>query len=132
MTEENKRIDWSVKDAHAELHALLKKELGDEYPEEFSGPPPEDLYAGFHKWQTETYPEIWKEAFAYGESAKEEGLPRECNLSDSKFGSGKTILKVYKSAWEQGYDGYKVPAEFKQVEEALDKLPLRPMEEGDL
>ncbi len=116
----------------AELYAILKKELGDEYPLEFGGDPPKDLdelYSSFNKWESETYPKIWHEAYEYGEKAKAEGLPRECNLSDTKFVSGKTILKVWKSAWEQGYDGYKIPAEFRQVEEALNKLPLRPMNE---
>lgn len=57
---------------------------------------------------TQTYPRIWHEAYAQGVNAKLNGLPRDCNLIDIQFltPSGNK-LKVYKSAWEQGWDGDK-------------------------
>ena len=93
--------------------------------------------ASFEQWLDEVYPKIWHEAYAYGEAAKEEGLPRECNLNYDKFGyathdGGNQFLKPWKSAWEQGYDGYKIPAVFAQVENYLNQLPTRPMTEDDL
>jgi len=58
----------------------------------------------------ETYPQIWREAWQLGRTACEEGLSRECDLSDDQFitPSG-AILKVYQSAWEQGWDGRNPP-----------------------
>lgn len=54
-----------------------------------------------------TYPSIWRKAYLLGNAAREAELPRECNLTDELFltPSG-AILKVYKSAWEQGWDHY--------------------------
>lgn len=92
-----------------------------------------DGAAAFEKWLSEEYPKIWHEAYAYGELAREEGLPRECNLlNHSKFGHGDNILKPWKSAWEQGYDGYKIPAVFGQMENYLNQLPTRPLEKEDI
>ena len=48
---------------------------------------------------------LWSEAWHLGNEAKKAGRPRECNLSEDKFITPRgSILKVYKSAWEQGYD----------------------------
>lgn len=81
------------------------------------------------KWEQEVYPVLWHQAYDLGKKACLNGLPRECNLStkDHCYGEDKKILKVYKSAWEQGWDGYKVPEEFKLIEDALGKMPLKPM-----
>lgn len=114
-------------DAHAELLDILRRELGLPDGEQHKNEESDGSMEAFHKWETEIYPQIWWEAYAYGESAREEELPRECNLSDPQFISGKTILRVYKSAWEQGYDGYKIPAIFGQMEAVVNELPLRPM-----
>lgn len=58
------------------------------------------------KFETETYPRIWHLAYDAGVEAKNEGLPRICNLKESPFVTPSgNILIVYKSAWEQGWDG---------------------------
>ena len=46
----------------------------------------------------------WREAFGLGILARLKGWPRECNLGEGFLTPGGVILKVYKSAWEQGYD----------------------------
>lgn len=88
----------------------------------------------FLKWEREIYPRNWKLAYDIGKQAKEYGLPRTCNLEGEPFCYGENkILKVYKSAWEQGYDGTSImSAEFKQAEQHLNKMPLRPMQLEDL
>jgi len=56
-------------------------------------------------FETEVYPRIWRSAWYAGQAAKLIGMSRECNLQGSLFCTATgTILKVYKSAWEQGYD----------------------------
>lgn len=57
------------------------------------------------KFETEIYPKIWNLAYNAGVVAKHQGLPRICNLQGRLFitPSGN-ILKVYKSAWEKGWD----------------------------
>jgi hypothetical protein len=57
------------------------------------------------KFETETYPRIWHLAYNLGAKAKKQALPRICNLKEEPFitPSGD-ILKVYRSAWEQGWD----------------------------
>ena len=57
------------------------------------------------EFETKTYPQLWYIAFNLGIQAKKEGYPKVCNLQDSRFitPSGK-ILKVYESAWKQGWD----------------------------
>jgi len=48
---------------------------------------------------------LWQEAFKEGNIARNAGLLRICNLTDDRFLTpGREILKVYKSAWEQGWD----------------------------
>lgn len=42
-------------------------------------------------------------AYKLGQKAKEEGLPRECNLGYEYYDQ-RNIFKVYKSAWEEGWD----------------------------
>jgi hypothetical protein len=57
------------------------------------------------KFETETYPRIMQSAYAFGVEAKRQRLPRICNLQGSPFCSQSGhILKVYLSAWEQGWD----------------------------
>jgi hypothetical protein len=74
----------------------------------------------------------WNKAYALGEAAQKEGKPRVCDLGERCFVTPSgTILKVYKSAWEQGYDGWKIPAIFTEMEKALDKLPLRRYNEAE-
>jgi hypothetical protein len=109
----------------AELLELLSKECGEPIAEN------DNSMDSFHKWETETYPRIWREAYALGSAAQEQGLPRVCNLTDRKFGPGYA-LKPYKSAWEQGWDHYSIPAVFGQMEAVLNSLPTRPMESTDL
>lgn len=81
---------------------------------------------------TVTYPRIWHLANDAGKKARQDGLSRICNLKDELFCHGETVLKVYKSAWEQGWDGYEIPAIFKQMEVVLDNMPLHQMMEDDL
>ena len=59
----------------------------------------------FIKWETEEYPRIWNLAFEAGTIARKLGKSRVCDLSGSPFitPSG-SILKPYRSAWEQGWD----------------------------
>lgn len=88
----------------------------------------------YEEFETEVYPRIWREAHAAGVVAREQGLPRVCNLQGSPFctPSGK-VLKVYLSAWEQGWDNYDpIPAVFKKMEAVLDNMPLRPCTAEDL
>lgn len=74
---------------------------------------------------TEVYPHNWKLAYDAGVEARKQGFSRICNLRESIFytPSGK-ILKVYLSAWEQGWDGYKIPEIFKQMETVINSMPL--------
>lgn len=85
------------------------------------------------KFETETYPRIWHAAYDAGVEARKQGLPRTCNLQESPFclPSGN-VLKVYRSAWEQGWDGYSIPNEFKHVEAVLNNMPLRPFTHEDI
>lgn len=47
-------------------------------------------------------------------------------------GHNGTPLRIYKEAYDAGYDGVpRVPQEFRDVEAALDRLPTRPLEDGD-
>lgn len=59
----------------------------------------------YMEFETEVYPKIWRRAFDKGVEAKKEGKDKICNLKDSEFltPSGN-FLKVYKSAWEQGWE----------------------------
>lgn len=87
---------------------------------------------GFTKFMTETYPRVWRLAYDAGASARKQGLPNACDLRDPLFltPSG-AVLKVYKSAWEQGWAGHKTPAVFEQMEAALATMPLQPYEGND-
>ena len=84
----------------------------------------------FWQWEAEVYPKIWAEAYEKGEEARKDGLPRECNLDEQFRHKGK-VLSVWENVWEQGYDGRKAPSEFRQVEEALKQMPVRPLEPDD-
>ena len=113
-----------------ELNKTLAKELGHEYVELTE----EDIRESedsLRYFETVTYPKMHAEAKALGDQAREDGLPRECNLT-GKFAHEGTILKDYKSAWEQGYDKWEIPGVFKQMEDHLKEQPLRPMTEEDL
>jgi hypothetical protein len=89
----------------------------------------DDSSDAFYKWETEIYPKIWREAYDLGVAAFKAGLPRVCNLGESFRTPSGSILKVYKSAWEQGWDGYSIPGIFGQMEAVLKDMPLRPLEE---
>jgi hypothetical protein len=65
----------------------------------------------------------WHQAYALGDAAQRAGKPKECDLGEGFQTPGGSILKVYKSAWEQGYDGWKVPEIFTQMEKVLDTMP---------
>ena len=83
-------------------------------------------------FERETYPRLWKKAYELGELAQTQGLERKCNLTDKEFITPNGhILKVYKSAWEQGWNHYKIPEIFSQMEEKLNSLPTRPMKTSD-
>jgi hypothetical protein len=85
------------------------------------------------KFETETYPRIWHSAYDAGVEARKQGLPRTCTLQGSLFCTPSgDILKVYLSAWNQGWDGYKIPEEFGHVEAALKNMPLRQCKPEDL
>jgi len=73
---------------------------------------------------TETYPYIWHLAYDAGENARNKGLPRVCNLKCWPYCYNENILKVYKSAWEQGWDGYKIPEIFGRMEAMAREMPL--------
>lgn len=55
----------------------------------------------------------------------------ELHVYEEHAPSGK-VLKVYQSAWEQGWDNYKIPEVFQHVENVLKAMPLRPCIEEDL
>jgi len=84
------------------------------------------------KFETETYPRLWQLAYDAGTKARDEGLPRECNLKNHPHVHKGKALKVYKSAWEQGWDKYTIPEEFRQMEALLNQMPLRPLNSDDL
>ena len=75
------------------------------------------------KFETETYPRLWRLAYDAGEVARKIGLPRKCNLATSEHCHYGNVLKVYQSAWHQGYDGWQIPAIFAKMEATLDQLP---------
>lgn len=86
----------------------------------------------YEEWERDVYPKMWAEAYEAGKKAKEDGLPRTCNLTDSNFCHDGNPLRVWRQVWEQGWDGWSIPAEFKQVEEALKDLPARSFTTDDL
>lgn len=87
----------------------------------------------YEEFERDIYPRIWHLAYDAGVEAREQGLPRICNLNDKHFITpGGNILKVYRSAWEQGWDNYKIPDEFRQVESVLNNMPTRPCTVEDL
>jgi hypothetical protein len=62
---------------------------------------------GYIKFETEIYPRIWNLAYNAGFEARDKGLPRICNLNSSPFVTPSgNILRVYKSAWEGGWDSW--------------------------
>ena len=62
------------------------------------------------KFETETYPHIWHIVYDIGVDARKRGLPRTCTLRGLPFCTPSgNILKVYLSAWEQGWDSYRIP-----------------------
>jgi len=83
-------------------------------------------------FETVTYPRLWHLAYEAGEQARKNGLLRICNLEGQMHCHDGNILKVYKSAWEQGWDGYKIPAEFAKAEAFINQMPLRSLKESDL
>lgn len=87
---------------------------------------------GFDKFINEIYPRIWHQAYDLGEEARKQGLPCVCNLQGSPFCHKDTVLKVYRSAWEQGWRADEIPEVFRQMEEVLKQMPTRPMTEADL
>lgn len=61
----------------------------------------------------------FRKAYQFGEQARNSGLPRECNLGQEFRTLSGDVLKVYKSAWEQGWDSLNIPAIFLQMEDKL-------------
>lgn len=86
----------------------------------------------YEKWERETYPRLWRSAYQLGEEARKNNLPRTCNLDGAEHCHNGVPLKPYRSAWEQGWDAYQMPAEFTQVEAALKQMPLRPLRSEDI
>ena len=83
------------------------------------------------KFFEEEYPRIWKIAYEAGKEARKNGLPRICNLTGSIHCHNGNVLKPYKSAWEQGWDLYKIPLIFKKIEDSLKELPLHPFSDRE-
>jgi|688.fasta_scaffold1603182_2 hypothetical protein len=91
-------------------------------------------YVNYLKWESEVYPKIRAECRRLGQIARENGLPRVCNMEDYKTPSGE-YLRVYLEAWLQGYDGIdpnRELEEFRKVEKYLDTLPLHKLNDEDL
>lgn len=86
----------------------------------------------YEHFEREIYPKLWHLAYDAGVEARENGLPRICNLEGSPHCHNGKALKPYKSAWEQGWDNWKIPEIFTQMETSLDQMPLRPCETRDL
>jgi hypothetical protein len=84
------------------------------------------------RFMTETYPRLWHLAYDAGVEARKNGLPRNCNLKGNDHCHNDSVLKVYKSAWEQGWDGYTIPAIFAQIEAKLNQMPLHPATAKDI
>ena len=89
-------------DANKIVSKIIAKELGVDFDEQQY----EMNKDRFNKFFDETYPKLWHEAYDLGNEAKNQGLPRHCNLPDGKFCHNGSPLTVYKEAWEQGYDGF--------------------------
>jgi len=65
------------------------------------------------------FPKLFNQAKLEGKKARLNGLLRTCNLpKESPWTYGK-YLKVYLSAWEQGYDGFEIPEIFNLIERML-------------
>ena len=78
----------------------------------------------FEEWLATDYKKEWHQVWDAGRLAATEGKNREENPHQ---------LKVWKEVWWYGWDNYDpVPAEFRQVEQNLNSLPTRPMNEGDI
>lgn len=61
----------------------------------------------FQKFVEEIYPRICAEAYKLGVKAKNDGLPRICNLcSEPYITPSGNVLKVYKEVWESGWDNW--------------------------
>lgn len=82
------------------------------------------------QFETEIYPRLWVLAYNKGMNARDSGYPRICNLDGEHCHNGNP-LKVYKSAWEQGWDRYSIAEEFRLVEALLAQMPLRPLNNED-
>lgn len=86
----------------------------------------------FIKFETETYPQIWHSAYEMGVNARKQGMPRVCTLQGSPFCTPSgNVLKVYLSAWEQGWDEYEMPEEFVNVESVLKDMTLHQYKADD-
>ena len=80
----------------------------------------------YHEWELTVYPKLFNNAKQIGRKAKESGLPRICNLPNEFRTPNGDILRVWLSAWEQGYDNYNpIPECFKQVEAILNFVPTK-------
>lgn len=77
-------------------------------------------------WESEIHPKICSEARRLGQIARENGLPRVCNLGKEYQTRSGAFLKVYLEPWLQGYDGRdpnRELEEFIKVENHLATLP---------
>lgn len=72
---------------------LLAKAFTEEEKKEFAD--------SWHKFETETYPRLWREAFQMGYDARSNNCVRLCTYPPLDSGH---ILRVFKSAWFQGWD----------------------------
>lgn len=80
----------------------------------------------FEDWLATDYKRLWHEAWQEGRIAHEQGIPREDNPHR---------LKVWKEAWGYGWDDYDPHdelREFQQVEQHLQSLPTRLMQDSDI
>ena len=87
----------------------------------------DDWAARFIAWESEIHPRMCSEARRLGQIARENGLPRVCNLGEEYQTRSGAFLKVYLEPWMQGYDGRdpnRELEEFIKVENHLATLPM--------
>lgn len=92
-----------------------------------------EAYQDFQAFLDGPYKENCQKAYDLGVQARKAGLPKVCDVTDDpKLCHNGKMLKEYERAWRAGWDGYKVPQEFVQMEQILQNIPTRPMTEEDI
>lgn len=67
---------------------------------------------------------VWRRANALGRQSREDGKPCVCDLGKGFLSPSGVVLKVYRSAWEQGWTGWEIPKVFGRMEAIVDCYPL--------